>query len=610
MNTILAILPAFALSSDSNPERFTDTAFIRASRTDFVAERYAVRKIPGNTGLNSATALLTGAGIHIKQYGQTGLATLTLRGADPQQMQVLWNGIPISNPMAGMMDLNTLGLTGCEELSIYQGGTATFYGSGNIGGAFLIQNTPKNQNEAEFYSGVSSYGQHTFALNLNYKLKSWVFSSNTAETRGANNFPYYKFDFNESRKDKMENAFSSRFIQRNMLVYNKNNIGFRTVVEGTKNLRFPGFTTTGPAQGNLHDKSFRLLTEGNYRFKKNSFNLRLARINDFLRYDESVSGIDDTSKSITRHAQAEWVYNTGKWKTLLGSDLQLISANTEAYFQPVKRFYPAQLAAVTYIGKGWNFNGNGRIEWYEKIPVFGLGIQRKFKNIGINLSGSTSFRRPAFNDLFWAREDNTELKPERGKMAELGILWKPKFKSGALDIKATVFNRKLENPIIWIYSSGKWVAVNLYQGRYWGFQLSSGGKKTLNKKQSLGMNLNLDFVKSKMKWEPDSREMQRIFIPSFSGQGSIYFETVHSKLVLNNLYTGKRFTTSDNSDFLSGYFIINVTYEYKSIFKSNGVNSDIYIQCMNIFNADYQVIPGRPMPLRGVEAGLKIKLNK
>ncbi len=78
--------------------------------------------------------------VFVKSYSFNGLATLHFRGASAAQSQVLWNGIPIQNASLGVADVATLPVLFMNKVSVVYGGSGALLGSGNVGGALLLEN--------------------------------------------------------------------------------------------------------------------------------------------------------------------------------------------------------------------------------------------------------------------------------------------------------------------------------------------------------------------------------------------------------------------------------------------------------------------------------------
>jgi iron complex outermembrane receptor protein len=73
-------------------------------------------------------------------------------------------------------------------------------------------------------------------------------------------------------------------------------------------------------------------------------------------------------------------------------------------------------------------------------------------------------------------------------------------------------------------------------------------------------------------------------------------------------FTGKRYTTTDNSAFLSGYFINNFMTGMKFALKSSSV--DINFNVDNLFNINYQSIANYPLPGRSYNIKILFQLVK
>jgi len=89
-------------------EKPHDTVYIRTQRVDFATVGRVVRQFAPGDDDQLLTRVMQDAGVFFKQYGVTGSSTISRRGADANQTQINWNGLPVNNPMLGMSDFNTL----------------------------------------------------------------------------------------------------------------------------------------------------------------------------------------------------------------------------------------------------------------------------------------------------------------------------------------------------------------------------------------------------------------------------------------------------------------------------------------------------------------------
>jgi hypothetical protein len=118
----------------------TDTVFVHVQRIDFATLGRVVRDYQAGSDDKSLTSVLGGAGVFFKQYGVAGSSTISRRGADANQTQVNWNGLPVNNAMLGMTDFNTLLNWGNTEMFLVEGGNSASVGSGSMGGTLFLRN--------------------------------------------------------------------------------------------------------------------------------------------------------------------------------------------------------------------------------------------------------------------------------------------------------------------------------------------------------------------------------------------------------------------------------------------------------------------------------------
>jgi outer membrane cobalamin receptor len=70
-------------------------------------------------------------------------------------------------------------------------------------------------------------------------------------------------------------------------------------------------------------------------------------------------------------------------------------------------------------------------------------------------------------------------------------------------------------------------------------------------------------------------------------------------------YVGYRFTTSDNSQWLNPYQISSLRFNYSINFKVAALT--VFGACNNLFDKNYTILSGRPMPLRNYEMGITLQ---
>jgi vitamin B12 transporter len=78
----------------------------------------------------------------INSYGFGGASTLSLRGTADDQTSVFWNGLKINSLTLGSTDISLIPINAANSIQIVTNASSAVLGSGNFGGAILLNNTP------------------------------------------------------------------------------------------------------------------------------------------------------------------------------------------------------------------------------------------------------------------------------------------------------------------------------------------------------------------------------------------------------------------------------------------------------------------------------------
>lgn len=601
--TLFAILPLVSPVKDSIPR--LDTARVAAVRWQFAADNGFQRKwAPNGTCINLAQEL-TKTGVYLKQYGPNGLATLSVRGADPQQTQVLWNGIPISNPMHGMADMNTFGMTGISQISLINSSAASFYGSGNVGGALLLSHHAPEKNEFSTSFSANPWGLFSGSMDGSMRKGGKYLRATSGVFGGKNQYTFRIPNSNGTAHFKEMNAPVFNNMERLILGIEGEKWDFKSIVEYNQAHRGLGSQPQSDKYaGEQWDENLRFMAESKYHIKGFKWNSRAAAIRDFIRFRDTNSGEDERTLAKSFHLQSECsgVYKNLHWLT--AADFQSIVANAPAYHGQKRRNYPAQIAAIQWKQKQWFSAASMRFEWFEKLPVYAASFGREWGRLKLSTAARTSFRRPALNDLFWDRNDNVTLKPEKGKEVECALDWAYTNDVAEIQFQGAAYARQLSNAIIWIPTGFKWEAVNYFSANYSGIQTRFFGK-TKFKKSIFTLLLNGETVHSQVKVGNEEKAYQRIFIPNVNGSAQVSWVCQSWSFSADIVHTGHRFIATDNSAQLPSFSILNAGIEKKIILHAVQIN--LAMNASNILGASYYVMPGKPMPFRGFQFSIKFK---
>ncbi len=570
---------------------------------------------------NLATLLENESPLFIKSYGQGSLATSTLRGGSATHTAVLWNGFNIGSTMNGLTDLSLIPNQFMNDVLIQYGGTSALWGSGAVGGTVHLNN------HAEFNKGLSimagaAFGSFSdFRQNARVEISKprWVTSLNISHTTAENDFEFYNTQEAGHPKQKQSNA---ELKQHDLLFENY----FRINDRQKANLRFwyqfsdrniPPTMLQTSGQANQADENYRLSAEWQRTGEKVLWMARAAWFDENINYTGQSNEEPAVSRSQTVITEAE--------SRIILHENQVINIGLNNTFaQAVSTSYPDKprqnktaLFASYRINTGnrkllATVSGRQEITGNELSPfTFSAGadyVIRKWLTVKGNVA--RIYRTPTFNDLFWVPGGNPDLLPESGYSEELGLLIKLNSKDKKLDFRfePTVFNRNMDNWILWLPGPGYWSPRNMMEVWSRGLETQSALGIKINKAM-IRIGVITNYVVStneKAKSETDaSVGKQLVYVPMYSGHGKISAEYKGMNITFNQNYTGYRYTSNDNTEFIIPYWISNIYASYKvSLEKFTG---SFFAQVNNLFNEQYQVILNRAMPLRNYLIGITIQ---
>jgi outer membrane cobalamin receptor len=103
--------------------------------------------------------LLEVPGVTVTRTGSLGaFSTLTLRGANPDEVRVYVDGVPLGIAAGGAVDLSTLPLGDVERVEVYRGTTPLAFGESALGGVVSITTRTPGSRRALARAGMGSFG--------------------------------------------------------------------------------------------------------------------------------------------------------------------------------------------------------------------------------------------------------------------------------------------------------------------------------------------------------------------------------------------------------------------------------------------------------------------
>lgn len=541
--------------------------------------------------------------VFVKSYSFNGLATLSFRGASAAQSQVLWNGIPIQNAALGVADVSALPVPMINKISIAHGSSGALLGSGNVGGALLLDNEhpefDKTSHKLSVSAGAGSYGQYSGSIKSKLTYNKWHVSVNTFAQAANNNYQYTN---TTGAKQDMTNGKLESYSAMLNAAYQikpKNTISVSVWTQQYKR-EIPPALFEAASVKNQEDQSVKLLADWQMILPNYTLYAKSSFIVDKIDYSDAAVNLQ------TNNTVYQYYQETG-WKQHLGKAGQLL------LFVPVQR--------------AWLPNGNdtqyqNRVAlagaWSMKLLHNKLGIAVQSRAEAINNkqillpgAGATyaitdkwqlranvqrSYRVPTLNELYYFPGGNPRLRPEQGWSQDVGHTLKASKTKFSFYHDASVFNRNINDWIMWLggavwtphniarvhsrgletenkitYTTGKWTVLT---DVYTSYILATTTKSYLLNDGSVGKQIP--------------------YTPRYNYRMNIGVSYNRLHLKYNHSYTGYRFITTDESSWLPPYQCGNLQLLYTHPYRDKILQ--LNAQLNNVWNEQYSVAGYRPMP--------------
>lgn len=565
--------------------------------------------------------------LFIKSYGIGSLATISLRGSGSSHTQLYWNGIAINSSMNGASDLSLYPLSFLDKVELNYGLKSLSYGSGGIGGAIELKNQVNFQNKhtIQLGTGVGSFGKRAYSAKIELGNQQLQSVTKILYHEAKNNFEYKDltlegFPLRKVRNASLEQkgimqAIHYRWKEKHLLE------AFIWWFDSDRNL--PPLITLRENVEHQSDQSLRGLLSYKRYYDRFTFNLKSSFLKEELRYQNNRANISNTTttnsiKSIAQldyqsHANFNWLakvnvdINQAESPALIETVQQeRISAYGAFNYNNQRRLSLKVALRQEYILEEDQFTLPSILIDYKLIKKWGLGI---YALAGRNL------KYPTLNDLYWQPFGNENLKPETANNLELGFNFSNRVFDNAIRISNQVsfFAADIKNYIQWRPTAfGYWTPQNLNKvatrGIEFALRLEHEEAKKLKKKLGFNYSYTSSLNRQRVHEFDQSVGKQLIYIPEHKLNLSLAFEYASWQLDFNYQLIGERYTTSDDTERLPLYKIVDLNLGKTISLKNHKVVAKFSV--LNLFDEEYQAIEWRPMPNRNYLLTLKYQVSK
>jgi outer membrane cobalamin receptor len=425
--------------------------------------------------------------------------TLSLRGHSSSQVLFLLEGRKLNYLCNGIFNLSDLSLVNLDKVEIVRGPLSSLYGANALGGVVnLIPSLPLKKS---FSSSVIYGDENTLISTLDFSWGTKKLRLNSGlerkQSQGAReNSDYSALFFHSTLLYRLTSSTDLKLYLSTL----SDDLGIPGPVPDPLNIPTFGNSSVSSLFDHQKDKNLSLDFSFHSRSGRESpqsgsagreFLIRLffdrRRMDYSTKYDLS-GEVDETysylTKSLGGFTQCSFLLEESNRVTLgLDFSSDQLEASKESF----------HVTSQTGTSLSWDPGSTtlglwGNWSWKLRKLTFQLGtrydlpsdFEKTFSpnlsliyhlkdEYSLKLSCGKAFRAPTFNDLYWPDGGNKDLRPEKGRSLEGGLL----FTGSRFSSQVFVFHRKVKNLISWqpLGENGLWQPFNLDRANSWGVEL-------------------------------------------------------------------------------------------------------------------------------------------
>lgn len=580
-------------------------------------------KIENKNGESLSDVLQLAGATFVKSYGGNySLNTISMNGLGSEHTLILLNGFKLNSNQNNQLDLSTISKDNIQSIEILNNGSSSVYGSEAIGGIvniITIKNSDKNLH-FNINGQVGSYEQRKIHSSVEKRFSKVNFLFNFSKESSINNYDYF---FNNGEVKILKDREHSNYDLSDYSVnagYNLSNNSEVKYFSSFSNIKrsIPGMETgSEPSKATQSDKNWNNILSYENIFSKNLLlksNLNFQ--NNLSHYSDRVV-TNSFYKNIVLSNSTQLNYLNKNLQVVTGFDVNYSTLKSNDLDSDIKRIQPGIfLVSEIDLNEHLKMFPSIRFDYISDIKknvLSGkLGVNykpAKKYNLNFKASAGNNFASPTFNELYWKSLGNKNLRPESSVNLDVGAIVKFNlFSENIFELTYSYIDAK--DKIVWSPNSNAlWTPKNIGKSVSNVIIAEANFKKQFKKNISAGFEFIYSFTKSTKKSSEfindPTYNKQLFYIPEHIMKCNLSFSYKKTGLNLFYSYTGRRFTDFENKNYLTAVNLFEGNVFQK--FQINEFVTQLKIEVNNIFNEDYQMISGYPMPLRNYKLVLSIE---
>ena len=219
---------------------------------------------------------------------------------------------------------------------------------------------------------------------------------------------------------------------------------------------------------------------------------------------------------------------------------------------------------------------------------------------------------PTFNDLYYARVGNRNLRPEIAHQTNVGLTFSRTYDWGCVDLTADGYYNFIKDKIVAVPTMFIWKMRNVGQVAMYGVDVTAALRWRLAKWMifHLSGNYSLQYALDVTDPESKSHMHQISYTPRHCGGGDVTLEMPWVNLTYKVTAVGRRYVLNQNipANEIAAYadhgLSLNRAFDFG---REHGYRVYVGLEALNLLGINYEVIRYYPMPGRSFRLTLKFK---
>lgn len=565
------------------------------------------------------------SGVTLKDYGGVGgMKTISARGLGSQFSSLTLDGVAVSDCQNGQVDLGRYSLGDAEYVCFVMGQEGSTLQSARALAAGNVMNMESRRPDStggRVHLEAGSFGLLSPAFTWRHKVNQhWSYSLWANYMRSKGDYPftlYYTLSGQDStsRERRAHSAVQSATLEGNLFYCDGQHDLVLKVRHYQSDMQLPGAVIFYTQNGSEQTTSRVSFAQGRYRYRISDY-WRLQLIGKYSNVQDTYSDTLRQNPFQNRYLQQEGYLSAAlsyepidRLTFSLTSDEAISSLHSNlAHHNRVQR-----LSLQSVVMANW------RREWIDLTANALLtlsgeesceGLQRRYQRLspyaGVNLRlwrssdyrnqlriryfFKENYRLPNFNEVYFFSMTRVNLRPEKALQHNLGLTYSSQCPMFNAQVTLDAYRNRVTDKIVAFPAQSLflWSMQNLGRVEIMGVDMAC----ELSYKQ-LSLRLTYTFQQAEDVTDPASKtyRQQIPYTPRHSGGALLTCDTRWFTASYNAILVGERYSLGQNAP---NYRLRPYVDQGLALSRTWGPY-DVRLQCLNLFDVQYEVVQCYPM---------------